>query len=196
MFDTQVAERLGDADHYLEGGGKATPRNWDTAHGFEPDFQEEFHKVIGDTDLPEADVGFTPDVFDDSYLNMELTLPRAGGEVEIGRVVRRDKNGLSIGTAHDNPILDTRIYKVEFSDGHRASLAANVIAENLFSQVDPEWLRHVMFSEILDHRTNGQEIKQEEGFVVTSMGTRNRKETFVGWEVLIQWKTVVQRWCC
>jgi hypothetical protein len=179
VYDNQISDRLGDAEHYLDGDGKVTPSDWVTAHGHDPEFQEEFQKVINASDVPEADVGFTPDVFEDTYLNMELTLPRGGGEVELGRVVKRlrDKNGLPIGTAHDNPVLDSRIYEVEFSDGHRASLAANVIAENLFAQVDPEGHRHVLFSEILDHRTNGEEFKQEDGFIVTSMGTRRRKET-------------------
>ncbi|KAI2491297.1 Reverse transcriptase (RNA-dependent DNA polymerase) [Fragilaria crotonensis] len=76
---------------------------------------------------------------------MELAL-REGAEVQFGRVVKRlrDKDGLPIGTANDNPILDTRMYKVEFQDGHKASMAANAIAENLFSQIDDEGNRHVL----------------------------------------------------
>ena len=195
-FDAQVKERLGDVEHYLDEAGKVTPSDWDTAHGFDPEFQEEFQRVINATEVPEADASFTPDVLNDTYLNMELSLPRAGGEVEIGRVVKRlrDKDGLPIGTANDNPILDTRIYEVEFSDGHRASLSANMIAENLFAQVDPEGHRHVMFAEIIDHRTNGQELKEEVGFVLTSMGTRRQRETTVGWEILIQWKDGSTTW--
>ncbi len=83
----------------------------------------------------EANQTFTPDIFDDTYVNMELALPRGGGEVELGRVTKRlrDKNDLPIGTAYDNPILDTRVYEVEFPDGHKTSLAANAIAENVFS---------------------------------------------------------------
>jgi hypothetical protein len=30
--------------------------------------------------LPEADKQFTPDVYDDTYLNMELALPRSGAK--------------------------------------------------------------------------------------------------------------------
>lgn len=64
--------------------------------------------------IKEADQSFTPDAYDDTYLNMELALPRDGGEVQYARVVKRlrDKDGLPIGTAHDNPILDSRIYEV------------------------------------------------------------------------------------
>lgn len=67
-------------------------------------------------------------------------LCRVGGKVEFARVTKRlhDKDGLPIRTVNDNPILDSRMYEVEFPDGHKTSMAANVIAENLFAQVDPE----------------------------------------------------------
>jgi hypothetical protein len=92
--------------------------------------------VITDELLPEAEEEFTPEVYDDTYLNMELALPRSGGEVEFAKVTMRlrDKDGLPIGTTDDNLM----IYEVEFPDGHRTSLAANAIAENLFAQVDSE----------------------------------------------------------
>ena len=39
----------------------------------------------------------------------------------------------------DNPLMDTRKYKVECSDGSTAEYFANIIAENIFSQV---WRGH------------------------------------------------------
>jgi hypothetical protein len=160
-------------------------------------FNEEFEKVISNDGLLKADQTFTPDIFDDTYVNMELALPRRGGEVELGRVTKhlRDKDGLPIGTANDNPILDTRVYEVEFPDGHKTSLAANAIAENLFLQVDNEGNRHVMLDEIIGHRTNSREMKQQDAFVMTSSGTRRRRETTIGWEVLAQcWKDNSSTW--
>ena len=50
----------------------------------------------------------------------------------------KDNQGRPIGIASDNPILDTRMYEVEYQDGHTAALAANIIAENIFAQVDEE----------------------------------------------------------
>ena len=81
----------------------------------------------------------------------------------LGRVTKRlrDKDGLPIGTAHDNPILDTRVYEVEFPDGHKASFSANAIAENLFAQVDDEGNHHVLCDEVITHRTNGKEVNPE-----------------------------------
>ena len=43
-------------------------------------FNEEFEKVISDDGLLKADQTFTPDIFDDTYVNIELALPRVGGE--------------------------------------------------------------------------------------------------------------------
>ena len=177
-------------------GGKTNPGDWIGEPAYDEDFNEEFSKVISDSRLAEADATFTPDMFDDTYLNMELALPRGGGEVELGRVVKRmrDKDGLPIGTANDNPILDTRLYEVEFPDGHKTALAANSIAENLFSQVDDEGNRHVMLDEIIGHRTNGKEVKQQDAYLKTSSGTRRRRETTAGWEILAQWKDNSSTW--
>jgi hypothetical protein len=58
--------------------------------------------------------------------------------------------------------------------------AANAIAENLYAQVDEEGNRHVLFDEIIDHRTNGREVKQQDAFVVTSNGNKRRRETTFG----------------
>ena len=74
-----------------------------------------------------------------------LALPRDGEGPEYARVTKglRDKDGMPVGTANDNPILDTRVYEVEYADGHKAALAANAIAENMFAQIDDESNRHV-----------------------------------------------------
>ena len=67
-------------------------------------------------------------------------MPRDGEGPSFAKVTKRlrDANGIPIGTASDNPILDTRLYEVEYVDGHKASLSANVIATNLFSQIDDD----------------------------------------------------------
>jgi Reverse transcriptase (RNA-dependent DNA polymerase) len=197
VFNDTTQTRIGNPD-YFTADGKVIPGDWQDYDPVDLDdeFIEEFKKVISDESIPEADREFTPDAFDDTYLNMELALPRSGAEVEFAKVTKRlrDKNGLPIGTANDNPILDTRIYEVEFPDGHKASLAANIIAENLYAQVDIEGNRHVLFQEIVGHRTNGTEIKQLDAFVTASNGTRRRRETTQGWEILVQWKDSSSTW--
>ena len=82
---------------------------------------------------------------DDTYRNMEVALPRDSEGPEFSRVMKRlrDANGLPIGTANENPIINTRMYEVEYDDGHRASMVANTIAINMFAQVDEDGNRHV-----------------------------------------------------
>jgi hypothetical protein len=113
--------------------------------------------MVNDPGILEANKDFTPDVFDDMYLNMELTIPRDSDGPKSTRVTKRlkDKDGLPIGRANNNPILDMIMYEVEYPNGHKASLAANAIEENMFTQIDGEGNRHVLFEGIIDHRTDG-----------------------------------------
>jgi hypothetical protein len=78
-----------------------------------------------------------PDDSYDNYIGAELTLQK-GDEVTTARVKRRKKVsfGNAVGTSNPNPILDTRLYTVEFADGTEAEYSANVIAENMWAQCD------------------------------------------------------------
>ncbi len=155
-------------------GAKPNPEEWSEYLQYDPDFQEEFDNILNDPGILEAYKDFTPDVFDDTYLNMELAIPRDSDGPEFARVTKRlkDKDGFSIGRANNNPILDTRMYEVEYPDGHKASLAANAIAENMFAQVDDKGNPHVLFEEIIDRRTNGTEVKQQNAFLTTCNGNK------------------------
>ena len=58
----------------------------------------------------------------------------------------------------------------------------------MFAQVDDEGNRHVLFEAIVDHRTDGSEVKMQDAFITTRNGNQRRKETTKGWEILVQWK--------
>ena len=96
--------------------------------------------------------------------------------------------------ANENPILDSRMYKVEYQDGMKASLVANYIVENLFTQVDQEGNRHVLLDKIIDYRVNGREVKLQDAFITAGTGMRRRHETTIGWELLAQWKDGSTNW--
>ena len=118
---------------------------------------------------------------------MELALPRDGDGPEFARVTKRlrDANELPIGRAHDNPIMDSRVYEVEYLDGHKASLAANTIAVNMFAQVDDEEKRSVLLDSIADHRVNGDQLLLDDAFITSKNGGKRRKQTKKGWEILL-----------
>ena len=187
-FDEAIKVKIKDSDHIILQDGKTQPYDW-TDRPFEddPDFTEEFREVISNNELKEADDTFTPDVYD-MYLNMELAIPQGDSlEPRLARVTKRmkDANGLPIGLANENPILDTRMYEVEYLDGEGTSLVSNNIAENLFAQIDDEGNRQVLMDEIIGHRSNEQAEKQQDAYIATRMGTKRRRETTKGWELLI-----------
>ena len=119
---------------------------------------------------------FTLEIMGDTYMNMEVALPRDTEGPEFSRVTKRlkDENGLSIGTSKENPILDTRLYEVKYVDGHKASLTAKTIAQNTFAQVDGEENIHVLFDKIIDHRCNALTLKQADTLIVTLSGNMRR----------------------
>jgi hypothetical protein len=65
-----------------------------------------------------------------------------------------DADDKPLGQHNNNPILDTCKYDVQFPDGSIGTFAANIIAENLFSQVDPEGRSHTIFKDIINQRCN------------------------------------------
>jgi hypothetical protein len=88
--------------------------------------------------MPEDD-DFTPDTMD-KYIAEQANLPKNNDCLVSCKVIgsNRDSSGTPIGRAHSNPIIDTRVYEVEFGDGHVEEFAANVISELMYSQADDE----------------------------------------------------------
>ena len=195
-FDSAITACFNDDAHILVEGGKIQLQDWS-----EPvddlDILDEFHNVVSNPEVPEADQQFTLDVFDDRYLNMELALPH-GDEAtpQHAKVTKRlrDANGIPISTTDANPNLDTRIYEVEAMDGTKQSLSENYIIENVFAQVDQDGNRQVLLDEIIDYRTTGKEVKQHDAFITTRTGTKRRRETTIRWELLVQWKDISMNW--
>jgi hypothetical protein len=84
----------------------------------------------------------------------------------------RDNEGLPIGRASHNPLLDSRQYEVEYADGNVEALTANIIAENLIARVDQEGRRQMMLDEIIDHRTTPEAIPKSKGTYVNHYGVK------------------------
>ena len=88
---------------------------------------------------------------------MELSIPIDVEGPNFDKVKKRlrDKDWLPISRHYKNPILDTRIYAVDYKDRHKALLEANAIAENMFAQFDGEGNWHILFQDIVDRRYYG-----------------------------------------
>ena len=69
-----------------------------------------------------------------------------------------------MGRRNANPILDTREYVIEMPDGSVAEYTTNVIAENLYSQVDSEGRQFLLLTEIFDYAKDATAISKDQGF--------------------------------
>ena len=126
----------------------------------------------------------------DKDLNTELIFDMGSGAERRGRVIKRAKGvtGQPIGRSHTNPLFDTREYVVEFTDGSTENYFANVIAENMYAQVDDEGRQYQLLDYIADHRSDGTALRIEDGFTVSQNGNRVPKQTTRGWSLLVNWK--------
>ena len=194
QFDDKIAQKFktGNMGYISD---KLNPEDWVDLLTEDLDFCNEFEKICNNDAIKEAD-DYTAETLDDTYINVEIVLPCDSEGPDYTKVTKRlrDANGIPIGTVHDNPISDLRLYEVKYLDDHTVSLIANTIAENLYSQVDEEGNCYVLFDTILDHRVDGIEIKINDSFINSSNGGRRRKQTTKGWEILIQWKDGFSSW--
>ena len=94
---------------------------------------------------------------------------------------------------HHNPFLDTRRYEVEIN-GIPHEYAANVIAENLYSQVDSEGHQQLIFREIINHHKGEDSIPISKGTTTTHGGQSWPVITTKGWELKVKWVDGTSSW--
>jgi len=189
LFCASVESRLGDplkeSDLNTSLGVSAVTPEYEV---YEDDESEEHIQSPDIDDWDSEPQGY------DGYITAEVLLPK-GDEFKVGTVVRRKANddGTLTGHSHVNPILDTREYQVEFGDGEVLEYAANVIAENLYSQIDTEGRRYILLDSIIDHKKDGHAVLKDDEFVEQN-GKRVRQMTTKGWKLCVQWKDGSTSW--
>ena len=116
-------------------------------------------------------------------INAEVMLPHNGEHMQAARVVGRSKlsDGTFTGTYNENPILDTRVFDVQFPDGSISQYTTNMIIQNTFSQVDDDGYRYQLLDHIVNHRSDNTAIKCGNEWVVSKNGNKRRKHTTKGW---------------
>ena len=128
---------------------------------------------------------FSPETYD-AYMQAQIHLP-CGEELQLDTVLclKWDNDGKAIGTYDNNLILDTQVYEVEFSDGEVLGYAANIIAVNLYSQVDTEGHQQVMLDDIINHKKDITEVRPDHGYVMVN-GRKCCHITTKGWKLCVQ----------
>ena len=116
----------------------------------EEEFLTEFNRVVDDQELPHDDDKSNDMTETDDYVGMiigrrrDLEMPPEQAHVKRRAV---DHEGRPIGQTHptNNPLLDSRVYEVEYDDGFtEEAVAANILAENILAQVDEDGFRRLM----------------------------------------------------
>jgi hypothetical protein len=83
---------------------------------------------------------------------------------------------------------------VELGDGSVAEYTANIIAENIYAQLDSEGRQQVLMREISNFRKDGTAIAREDGFNISKNGNKTPKVTTRGWQLLVEWKNGSSDW--
>ena len=132
----------------------------------------------------------------DKIINAEVMIQN-GNEMAMGKVARRslDADGRTTGTYHDNPFLNTITYDVEFPDGQVKEYGANIIAENMLTQVDLDGYSLSLMDSIIDHQRDlSQAIPMEDKHITTMSRQKQLRKTTKGWKLLIKWKDKSKAW--
>mmetsp|Transcript_15766 Transcript_15766/g.22509 ORF Transcript_15766/g.22509 Transcript_15766/m.22509 type:complete len:126 (+) Transcript_15766:2432-2809(+) len=112
---------------------------------------------------------------------MRLSFPR-GDRSELGRVKDRKRNadGLYIGRKHKIPLLDSRVYVVQFPNGEEVDVSYNTLAEHLYSPVDSEGNQYQIFKEIIGHRKGKSAVDKADQYTNHNGKERRRKPRLDG----------------
>jgi ribosomal protein L31E len=188
VFDQKIEKLMGGSFDFEDFKSDPDLADIETP-SFEPyaDDNEGEHTHVPDID--NAD----PDTYD-YYIGAEVELS-IGDKVMAGKVTRRKRelDGSLKGTAHSNPILDTRTYVVEFPDGQAAEYSANIIAENMYAQCDTEGNQYLLLKEIVDWKRDDTATPKADMYVTRGANKHFRKTT-KGWQLCVEWKDGTTSW--
>ncbi len=140
----------------------------------------------------------------DTFVNMEVKLNRREKEL-YGKVIGLflDRNGNTIGQAHENPVLNTLMYKVKFDDGTSGVYAANIIAENMWRSVNDKGYHEDSLHLIIGHQFSKN--AEKDGYVHDRHRRKRLRKTTRGVQLLVaicdgidpgnDKRKIVKQWC-
>ena len=119
---------------------------------------------------------------------MKVKIPHKG-EMREGYITacKRNSDGILIGIENNNPILDTREYKIDFGEGYYSEYTANTIIENLHSQVDDDGSLHTLIKGIVNIRNSDNALPSSRGWITIPSKIHKRVITTEGWDLLAKW---------
>jgi len=116
----------------------------------------------------------------DKFIGAEVELPNRGDLMLMAKVKRKVKSDDKNDASFYNPLRDHSIYEIEFPDGTTEEVEANLLAECMVSECDPEGRQHRMLREISDHRKDNTALNVADGSYRTRAGNLVPKRTTKG----------------
>ena len=86
------------------------------------------------------------------------------------------------------------MYEFEYADGEKSALSANLISENMFTQIEEDGNRHVLMDNITDNFFDDVAVKNQDTFVITYSGTKRRRQTTQGVSLCIKLRNGNTTW--
>eukprot|EP00957_Ditylum_brightwellii_P071251 5416151-Ditylum_brightwellii.AAC.1 len=82
-------------------------------------------------------------------------------------------------------MMNTMVYNVEFPDRQVREYAANIIAENMLTQVDSDGHTKTLMESIVDYKKDeAVAMAKNDMYVVTPQGQKRAHKTTQGWRLL------------
>ena len=189
-FDDIISSKLGDS---MTMPPKPLP---EASEPYEDDEENGISSTPEDTD-PVSSLGKSvyESSLNDELIHAELYLPQ-GEQMAPVKVIRRSKceDGLTVGKYDDNPMANTMLYDVQFPDGEVREYSANIIAQNMYAQVDANGHHHTLLDAIIDYEKTERAVDKADAYITTSSGRRRLRQNTLGWNLLVSWKDGSQQW--
>eukprot|EP00957_Ditylum_brightwellii_P170173 12954234-Ditylum_brightwellii.AAC.1 len=149
LFSSLIERRWGT---YMNPLPETRPNDWHPYDEYEDD--DEIARSLPKMEEPVDANGTLIDqqAASNKIINTEVQLHHQD-HITTGKAKRRalGNNGRTAGSYHDNPMLNSTVYEVEFLDREVKEYAANVTAENMLTQVDYEGFTTTVMEGIIYH---------------------------------------------
>ena len=132
----------------------------------------------------------------DQLLNAEIMVQAEEGQVS-GKVIKQvfGPDGKVAGKHDDNPYLKSIMYEVELADGRIKEYGANIIAENMLTQVNSDGFSLSLMEGMFDYKHDDSvAIPKTDRYITTARGQRRLHKTTAGWKLLVKWSDQSESW--
>ena len=86
------------------------------------------------------------------------------------------------------------LYNVKFPDGTVKPYSANIIAQNMYSQVDEDGYSKSGFHSIVDYKKDKDAVPMNQKYIVTKSGQKRCRQSTAGWKLLVKFEDASTQW--